>query len=274
MNLHNNCSEVLIRAATGGDSAAIWKVIEPSIRAGETYTLPRDLSEGDTLDYWFSLGHAVFVALHEGEIVGSYYLRANHAGAGSHVANCGYMTGPWASGRGVARAMCRHSLDQARTRGFLAMQFNIVVSTNERAVRLWQFMGFRIIGRIPQAFRHPTEGLVEAFVYVSNTLAGLIELGIRLLSAHPGVTPEVQSLAIDYDSKRDPVRICRSFLSEINANEIKPMFGNTCQSYGLERLPNQSLPKLGGGVVPRVGINRADVRRNRPGSSPTLRLRG
>ena len=164
MNLHNNCSEILIRAATVGDSAAIWKVIEPAIRAGETYTLPRDLSESDALDYWFSPGHEVFVALREDEIVGSYYLRANQAGAGSHVANCGYMTVPWAAGRGVARAMCWHSLDQARIRGFLAMQFNIVVSTNERAVHLWQFIGFEIIGRIPQAFRHPTAGLVEAYV--------------------------------------------------------------------------------------------------------------
>jgi ribosomal protein S18 acetylase RimI-like enzyme len=74
------------------------------------------------------------------------------------------MTAPWASGRGIARAMCRHSLDRARARGFLAMQFNIVVSTNERAVRLWQSMGFEIVGRIPAAFRHPTAGLVEAYV--------------------------------------------------------------------------------------------------------------
>ncbi len=164
MNLQEDDPEILVRPATSGDSAAIWKVIELAIRAGETYTLPRDLSEGDALDYWFSPGHAVFVAVHEGEIVGSYYLRPNQQGGGSHVANCGYMTAPWVSGRGIARKMCLHSLDQARARGFLAMQFNIVVSTNERAVRLWQFMGFEIIGRIPQAFRHPTAGLVEAYV--------------------------------------------------------------------------------------------------------------
>src|SRR5271167_569503 len=153
-----------IRETNASDSDAIWKILEPVIRGGDTYTLPADLTREDALAYWNLPGHEVFVAEENGEILGTYYLRANQNGGGAHVANCGYMTAPWASGRGVARAMCRHSLDQARTRGFLAMQFNIVVSTNARAVRLWQSMGFEIIGRIPQAFRHPTDGLVEAYV--------------------------------------------------------------------------------------------------------------
>jgi len=156
--------EFLIRPATAVDRTAIWRVIEPAIRAGETYTLPRDLSEDDALSYWFSPAHEVFVAVIDDAIVGSYYLRPNQGGNGSHVANCGYITAPWAAGRGVAHVMCRHSLGRARQRGFLAMQFNIVVSTNERAVRLWQRMGFEIVGRIPNAFRHPTAGLVDAFV--------------------------------------------------------------------------------------------------------------
>lgn len=164
MNVSDDLSEISVRPASPDDSDAIWKVIEPTIRSAETYTLPPDLSKGDALRYWFSPGHEVFVAIRGGEIVGSYYLRANHAGAGSHVANCGYITAPWAAGRGVAKTMCWHSLDQARSRGFLAMQFNLVVSTNQRAVRLWQFMGFEIIGRIPQAFRHPTAGLVGAYI--------------------------------------------------------------------------------------------------------------
>jgi ribosomal protein S18 acetylase RimI-like enzyme len=162
MNLRRD-PQVFIRPATG-DAAAIWTVIEPAIRAGETYTLPPDLSKDDALGYWFSPKHEVFVALSDGQVVGSYYLRPNWGGGGSHVANCGYMTAPWAAGSGIAKAMCQHSLDHARNSGFLAMQFNIVVSTNERAVRLWQHMGFEIVGRIPKAFRHPTAGLVEAYV--------------------------------------------------------------------------------------------------------------
>ena len=100
----------------------------------------------------------------DGELLGTYYMRANQQGGGSHVANCGYMTAPAASGQGVARAMCAHSLDHARVRGFRAMQFNFVVGTNERAVALWQSFGFAIVGRLAQAFDHPRLGLVDAVV--------------------------------------------------------------------------------------------------------------
>jgi ribosomal protein S18 acetylase RimI-like enzyme len=170
MNPSLDFPNLFIRPASVADSSAIWRVIEPTIRAGETWTLPPDLSEADALAYWFSPAHEVFVAEspgeieNRGEILGSYYLRPNQPGNGSHVANCGYMTAPWATGRSVARAMCAHSLDRARSRGFLSMQFNIVVSTNDRAVRLWQHMGFAIVGRLPEAFHHPTAGLVEAYV--------------------------------------------------------------------------------------------------------------
>jgi ribosomal protein S18 acetylase RimI-like enzyme len=106
----------------------------------------------------------VFVAESNGEVLGTYYMRANQSGGGSHVANCGYMTAPWSSGRGIARAMCVHSLEHARARGYRAMQFNFVVSTNERAVRLWEDLGFQIAGRLPQAFRHPRHGYVDALI--------------------------------------------------------------------------------------------------------------
>jgi len=153
-----------IRTATPADRQGIWKILEPVIRAGETYPLPRDMSREDALSYWFSPGHEVFVAEQEDQIVGTYYLRANQKGGGSHVANCGYMTAPWATGRGVARAMCRHSLAAAAERGFRAMQFNFVVSTNERAVRLWQACGFEIVGRASGAFHHPALGYVDTLV--------------------------------------------------------------------------------------------------------------
>jgi ribosomal protein S18 acetylase RimI-like enzyme len=153
-----------IRAATANDGDAIWKILEPVIRGGDTYTLPADMGRDDALAYWNSPGHKVFVAEKSGEVVGTYYLRANQRGGGAHVANCGYMTAPWASGRGVARAMCQHSLELAREQGFLSMQFNFVVCSNERAVRLWQSLGFEIVGRLPVAFMHPTLGPVDALV--------------------------------------------------------------------------------------------------------------
>jgi ribosomal protein S18 acetylase RimI-like enzyme len=133
-------------------------------RAGETYPIPRDVSRADALAYWRTPGHAVFVAEAGGAIVGTYYLRANNRGGGAHVANCGYMTAPGATGRGVARAMCAHSLEVARERGFRAMQFNFVIASNERAVRLWQACGFAIVGTLPGAFAHPTRGFVDAYV--------------------------------------------------------------------------------------------------------------
>ncbi len=153
-----------IRPATAADHAAIWTLLEPVLRAGETYALPRDMSREAALAFWTAPGYEAFVADDAGEIVGTYFLHANQLGGGSHVANCGYVTAGQATGRGVARAMCRHSLDHARARGFRAMQFNNVVSTNERAVKLWQAMGFAIAGRLPGAFAHPTLGDVDVFV--------------------------------------------------------------------------------------------------------------
>ena len=155
---------MLIRLAANEDASAVWAIMEPIIRAGETYSLPREMSKEDALAYWLSAEREVFVAEDNGEIVGTYGLQANQRGGGAHVANCGYMTAVSATGRGVARAMCAHSLDRARERGFRAMQFNFVISTNQRAVRLWQSFGFRIVGRLPGAFQHPTLGYVDAFI--------------------------------------------------------------------------------------------------------------
>jgi ribosomal protein S18 acetylase RimI-like enzyme len=153
-----------MRPATVNDAAAIWRVIGPTIRAGATYALDRDLSEADALAYWLGGDRSTFVAERDGAIVGTYYLRANQAGGGSHVCNCGYMTAAAATGSGVARAMCLHSMEQARRRGFRAMQFNFVVSSNTRAVALWQSLGFEVVGRLPQAFLHPSLGYVDALV--------------------------------------------------------------------------------------------------------------
>lgn len=155
---------MLIREAVEMDADAIWAILEPVIRAGETYPQPRDMNRDDALGFWFSAGHEVFIAEDGGEIVGTYFLKANQKGGGAHVANCGYMTATQATGRGVARAMCADSLKRARQRGFRAMQFNFVVSTNDRAVRLWQKFDFEIVGRLPKAFEHPTLGFVDAFV--------------------------------------------------------------------------------------------------------------
>jgi ribosomal protein S18 acetylase RimI-like enzyme len=155
---------MLIRPATDADRAAILAIVAPTLAAGETYAIARDLDDDGVLAYWLGPTHEVFVAEDEGAILGTYYLMANQAGGGAHVANCGYMTAPAAQGKGLARAMCEHSLNRARDRGFRAMQFNHVVSTNVRAVALWQKLGFAIVGTLPQAFNHPVHGYVDSYV--------------------------------------------------------------------------------------------------------------
>lgn len=155
---------LLIRPATPGDAAAVAAIILPTIRAGTTYTLDRDMTEADALAYWMGADKQTFVAEQVGTIVGTYYIRPNQAGGGRHVCNCGYMTSAAAIGRGIASRMCEHSLAHARSSGYRAMQFNFVVSTNDRAVRLWQQLGFAIVGRLTEAFRHPELGYVNALV--------------------------------------------------------------------------------------------------------------
>jgi len=160
---------MMIRPATFNDRTAIWALFEPVIRAGETFEMPRDTTREAALAFWMPPGGDVFVAEAGGAVLGSYYLCA-HRGArrahGTNVANGGYITAVTATGGGVARGMCTHSIEHARTRGFHALQLNFVVSTNDRAVWLWQAMGFAIAERLPGAFAHPTHGKVDAFVMV------------------------------------------------------------------------------------------------------------
>jgi ribosomal protein S18 acetylase RimI-like enzyme len=153
-----------IRPAQINDAPSIWRIIGPTIRAGETYALDRNMTEAEALAYWLRDDRETFVAEEDGEIIGTYYIGANQAGGGNHICNCGYMTSAAAVGRGVARAMCQHSLYHAQQRGYRGMQFNFVVSTNTRAVALWESFGFEIVGRLPKAFHHPKLGDVDALV--------------------------------------------------------------------------------------------------------------
>jgi ribosomal protein S18 acetylase RimI-like enzyme len=155
---------VTIRLAAKDDHDAIWEILEPMIRRGDFYTLPRDFSREQALEYWFASENEVYVCEEGAAVLGTYFLRPNQGGGGSHVANCGYVTDARAEGRGIARTMCLHSLDRAAQKGFRAMQFNFVVSTNERAVKLWTSLGFEVVGRLPSAFQHPELGFVDALV--------------------------------------------------------------------------------------------------------------
>lgn len=153
-----------IRPAVPEDHPALWDMLRPVRDAGDTYTFPPDMGREAALSYWCSPAHRTFVAEVEGQVLGTYYLRANQPGGGAHVCNCGYITAPAAQGRGVARAMLDHSLEAARAEGYRAMQYNFVVSTNARAIATWRRAGFAEVGRLPGAFLHPEQGYVDALV--------------------------------------------------------------------------------------------------------------
>ena len=159
-----------IRAARDRDVETVWRILEPMIRRGDSYALPRDMSKEEALAYWFTPKNEVYVWEQERVVLGTYFLRANQRGGGAHVANCGYVTAVGAEGRGIARAMCLHSLERAAQQGFRAMQFNFVVSTNQRAMELWKSLGFEVVGRLPQAFQHPEHGFVDALVMYRTLL--------------------------------------------------------------------------------------------------------
>lgn len=158
----------MIRPFEDQDWPSFWRLFEPVIREGRTYALDPSLGEDEAKAFWLSPKKAVFAIEVEGELAGSYYAKPNQDGPGAHVANCGYVTHPKFRGRGLAARMCQHSLEWARRQGFLSMQFNLVVSTNQGAVRLWKRNGFEVVGTLPEAFEHPEKGLVEAYVMHRN----------------------------------------------------------------------------------------------------------
>lgn len=161
----------LIRPFEPGDWPGVWAMLEPVFRAGETYAVPTDISEDEACRLWAQLPEATFVALDDnGHYLATYFMKTNHPGPGSHVCNCGYIVAESARGRGVAGELCRHSLDEARERGYRAMQYNLVVANNTPAIRVWEKHGFHIAGTLPGAFHHPWEGYVDAHV-MFQTLA-------------------------------------------------------------------------------------------------------
>ena len=153
-----------IRPADTSDQDAIWDIFHEVVVAGDTWAFAADTPRSMAMDLWYHPGTQPYVAELDGRIVGTYFLRPNHPGHGSHVANAGYMVASSARGKGVGKAMGEHSIEEARRLGYRAVQFNYVVSTNEDAVRLWKAIGFEIAGTLPGAFRHSRLGFVDVYV--------------------------------------------------------------------------------------------------------------
>ncbi|MDN7486348.1 N-acetyltransferase [Burkholderia sp. AU45274] len=155
---------ITIRPMTDDDFPRFWPTYRAIVAAQETYAFDAAPTQEAARALWLDAPLCTWIAEEGGVVLGSYYLKANAGGPGNHVSNCGYMVSEAARGRGVARLMCEHSQQVARERGFLAMQFNSVVSTNEVAVALWQKLGFEIVGRLPRAYRHARLGFVDSLV--------------------------------------------------------------------------------------------------------------
>jgi L-amino acid N-acyltransferase YncA len=160
-----------IRPATNADHDAIWNIFHEITAAGDTYAFDPQMPREEALAYWFRADTHTYIAEEDGGVVGTYILRPNQSGPGSHVANAAFMVARDAEGAGVGRRMAEHCLSEARRMGFRGMQFNFVISTNTRAIHLWNQLGFKIVGTLPGAFRHPEKGYVDVYVMYRSLLS-------------------------------------------------------------------------------------------------------
>lgn len=158
-------SDVRVRRLEERDWPAVWSFMEPVIRSGASYPYAMDMDDAGARHKWLEVTEAAYVAEDEdGNIIGSYYIAPNQPTLGAHVANCGYLVAESARGKGVATAMGRHSLEEAVRLGYRAMQFNLVVATNTASKRVWEKIGFDVVGILPGAFKHAKHGYVDAYV--------------------------------------------------------------------------------------------------------------
>ena len=155
---------VKICPATEADKPAVWGIIKAVIAGGDTYVFDPETPEEEMISYWFSPEKHVYVADENGEILGTYWLKANQPGLGDHIGNGAYMVSPEAKGKKIGKMMAQHSIEEAKRIGYHAIQFNFVVKSNTVAVNLWKSVGFDIIGEIPDAFRHKLHGLTNAYI--------------------------------------------------------------------------------------------------------------
>lgn len=155
---------VKVRAASAADFEQIWPIFREVASAGDTYGYKQDTTKDDAFYLWMEYPRCTYVAEEDGQILGTYYIKTNNEGPGDHVCNCGYMVSSTARGKGLATSMCEHSQQEALRLGYQAMQFNFVASSNVAAARLWTKLGFDTVGRLPKAFRHPSQGYVDALV--------------------------------------------------------------------------------------------------------------
>ena len=153
-----------IRKAKDSDFEQIWPFFEAIVSKGDSYGFAADTNKQQAFELWMKTPQETFVYEADNQILGSYYLKPNFLGPGEHVCNCGYMVLESARGKGIATKLCIHSQELAFSLGFRGMQFNYVSSSNQTAIKLWEKLGFETIGLLPEAFKHPVFGFIDAHV--------------------------------------------------------------------------------------------------------------
>ncbi|HEX6151054.1 GNAT family N-acetyltransferase [Nocardioides sp.] len=154
-----------IRPATAADWPSIWPIFRDIVAAGETYAYPEDLTSEEAAALWMERPPGETVVLEDaGEVLGTAKYGPNRPGRGAHVGTASFMVSPTAQGRGIGRALAEHVVGRLREQGYRGIQFNAVVETNTAAVRLWQALGFRIVGTVPGAFESASHGHVGLHV--------------------------------------------------------------------------------------------------------------
>jgi len=153
-----------IRRAANQDFEAIWPIIHEVFSKGDTYSFSPDTSKEEGFRIWMDIPLATYVALKNGQIVGTYFIKPNQPGLGAHICNAGYIINSNCRGEGIGRALCEHSLNEAKNLEFKGMQFNYVVSTNRVAVELWKKCGFKIVGTLYNACNHKEKGFVDVYI--------------------------------------------------------------------------------------------------------------
>ncbi len=154
----------MIRKASQNDYNQVWEIFQAVIKSEDSYVFRANTPKSDLQKHWFADYMETYVFEEGDKILGTYIIKANQIDLGNHIANASYMVHPEAQGKGVGRKLGEHSLEIAKSTGYLGMQFNIVISTNIAAIKLWETLGFNIIGTSPNAFKHSTMGLVDTHV--------------------------------------------------------------------------------------------------------------
>lgn len=165
---------VIRKADKEKDYNQIWEIFSRVIQTGDTYVFDPSTPKEALDQLWFADYMDTFVATDNNDtVLGTYIIKPNQIDLGNHIANCGYMVNPDAQGKGIGTLLCKHSIAFARQKGYVGIQFNIVVSTNTVAVALWKKFGFQIIGTTPKGFRHQQLGLVDTFIMFKDLQTGV-----------------------------------------------------------------------------------------------------